>query len=134
MNYLGIDLWTKNCWLAYTLEWIIFTLPQVERHILVNELKKIIKEKNIEAIIIWLPYDLYDNDKRQLWRTLPFIEKLKNIFPEIKIDSIDERFTTYESLNILNSFEKKENIASKKDSMAAFLILETYLRKNKKDL
>lgn len=134
MNYLGIDLWTKNCWLAYTLEWIVFTLPQVERHKLVNELKKIIKEKNIEVIVVWLPYDLYGNDKKQLERTLDFIEKLKNIFPEIKIDSVDERFTTFESINILSSFEKKENIASKKDSMAAFLILETYLEKIKKDL
>jgi RNase H-fold protein (predicted Holliday junction resolvase) len=32
----------------------------------------------------------------------------------------------------LSSFEKKENIASKKDSMAALLILESYLEKIKK--
>ena len=132
MNYLGIDLWTKNCWLAYTLEGIVFALPQVERHKLVNELKKNIKEKNIEVIVVWLPYDLYGKDKKQLERTNDFIEKLKKIFPEIKIEWIDERFTTFESLNILSSFEKKENIASKKDSMSAFLILESYLGKIKK--
>lgn len=132
MSYLGIDLWNKTCWLAYTLEWIIFTLPQVERHKLVNELKKIIKEKNIEVIVVWLPYDLYGKDKRQLERTLDFIEKIKNIFPLVKIEWIDERFTTFESLNILSSFEKKENIVSKKDSMSAFLILESYLEKQKR--
>ncbi len=132
MNYLGIDLWTKNCWLAYTLEGIVFALPQVERHKLVNELKKIILQKNIEVIVVWLPYDLYGKDKKQLERTLDFIEKLKNIFPALKIEWIDERFTTFESLNILSSFEKKENIASKKDSMAALLILESYLEKIKK--
>lgn len=131
MNYLWIDLWTKNCWLAYTLEWIIFTLPQVERHILVNELKKIIKEKKIEVIVVWLPFDLYWKDKKQLDRTTKFIDKLKNIFPALKIEWIDERYTTFESLNILSSFEKKENIASKKDSMSAFLILESYLDRMK---
>lgn len=129
MNYLWIDLWDKNCWLAYSLEWIIFTLPQVERHTLVNELKKIIKEKNIWTIVVWLPYDLYWKDLNQLDKTKKFIEKLKDIFPEIKIDWIDERFTTFESLNILGSFEKKSNISSKKDSMSAFLILESYLNK-----
>lgn len=129
MNYLWIDLWDKNCWLAYSLEWIVFTLPQVERHTLVNELKKIIKEKNIWTIVVWLPYDLYWKDLNQLDKTKKFIEKLKDIFPEIKIDWIDERFTTFESLNILGSFEKKSNISSKKDSMSAFLILESYLNK-----
>lgn len=128
MSYLWIDLWDKNCWLAYTLEWVIFTLPSIERHKLVNELKKIIREKNIKIIVVWLPYDLYWIDNKQLEKTIKFIEKIENIFPQIKIEKVDERFTTFESLNILNELKEK-NIKSKKDSLSAFLILETYLNK-----
>lgn len=96
-----------------------------------KNIKKILKEKNIEEIIIWAPYDLYWKDLRQLDRTKKFVEKIKNIFPEISIKLEDERFTTFESLNILNMqwFSKKE-ISEKKDSMSAYLILESYLKRN----
>jgi len=128
MNYLGIDLWDKRCWIAYTIEWIILTLPYIERVKLVWELKKIILEKNISKIIIWLPYDLYWVENKQLKKTKKFISKLKNIFPNIEIIEIDERFTTIESINILSKIWEK-NIKNLKDSMSAFLILETYLNK-----
>jgi len=129
MNYLSIDLWTKRCWIAYTVEGIIFTTPWVPRFNLINNLKKIILEKKIDVIIVWMPYDLYWIDKKQLEKTKNFVNKLKQIFKQIKIDIEDERFTTYESINILNKYEKKENILDKKDSLSAFLILESYLNK-----
>ena len=130
MNNLGIDLWTKRCWLAYTLEWIIFTLPWVPRIQLVNEIKKIIKEKNINKIVIWLPYDLFWKDHLQLDKTQKFISKLREILPSVSIDSIDERYTTFESLNILNQLDEKKSVKEKKDSLSAFLILESYINKN----
>jgi RNase H-fold protein (predicted Holliday junction resolvase) len=50
---------------------------------------------------------LYGKNLEQLNKTQKFILKLRTIFTNIKIDEIDERFTTIESINILNSFEKK---------------------------
>jgi hypothetical protein len=35
---------------------------------------------------------------------------LKNIFPELKIEEIDERFTSFEADNILKQLGKTENI------------------------
>lgn len=130
MNYLGIDLWDKRCWLAYTIEWIILTLPYRERVKLVWEIKKIILEKNISKIIVWIPYDLYWIQNKQLEKTKKFVLKLKNIFPNIDIVEIDERFTTIESINILSEIWEK-NIKNLKDSMSAYLILETYFNKIK---
>jgi putative holliday junction resolvase len=72
----------------------------VERPKIIQELKKIIQERNIKTIIIGLPYDLYDTNKTQLEKTQKFIEKLKNIFSEIEIIGFDERFTTFEAENI----------------------------------
>lgn len=133
MNYLSIDLWDKRCWLAYSNMWFIFMLPFVNRSEIIPKLKKIILEKNISKIIVWLPYDLYNNDLKQLNKTKLFIKKLKEIFKNIEIDEIDERFTTFESLNILNWLSKNE-IENKKDSMSAYLILESYLRQIKNSL
>ena len=129
MNYLSIDLWDKRCWLAYTNMWIIFMLPFVARVALIWELKKIIIQKEISKIIIWLPFDLYGKDLNQLNKTKKFISKLRNIFPNIEIIEIDERFTTFQSINILT--QMWESIEQNKDSMSAYLILETYLNKIK---
>ncbi len=130
MNYLSIDLWNKRCWIAYTNMWIIFMTESIARTSLISQLKKIIKEKDISKIIIWMPFDLYGKDKTQLERTKKFIWKLKEIFINNEIIEIDERFTTFEAINTLKQSWEKD-IFSKKDSMSAFLILETYLNKIK---
>jgi len=130
MNLLWIDLWDKRSWIAYNVEWIIFSLPYVERLNLIKYLKKIVLEKKIEGIVVWLPYDLYNKDSKQLDKTLKFIEKLKLIFPDILIESIDERFTTFESYNILSQLNlTRSEILDKKDWMSAYLILESYINK-----
>ncbi len=124
--YLGVDLWDKRCWVAVYVEWVVIPKEIVLRVKLVDSLKKYIKEYSVKTIVVWLPYDLYNIDTKQLDKTKKFIEKLKTIFPELKIDSIDERFTSFEADNILQSFWKKDNIW-KKDAISAALILESYL-------
>lgn len=131
MNYLSIDLWNKRCWLAYTNMDFIFTLPYINRVEIIPNLKKLVKEKNISKIIVWMPYDLYWKEKTQLERTKKFIQKLKELFTQIEIIEMDERFTTFESINILNQIWEKNKINEKKDSLSAYLILETYLSKIK---
>jgi RNase H-fold protein (predicted Holliday junction resolvase) len=49
-----------------------------------------------------MPYDLYSMDFRQLNKTKKFILKLKEIFKDIEVIEMDERFTTFESLSLLN--------------------------------
>ncbi|MDD5769357.1 MAG: Holliday junction resolvase RuvX [Candidatus Gracilibacteria bacterium] len=128
MNYLSIDLGDKRCGIAYSNMGIIFTLPFVERFKLVGELKKIIIEKNISEIVIGMPFDLYGKDLRQLDKTKKFVLKLKQIFKNIEIIEVDERFTTFESINILTELGgNKKDILEKKDSISAYLILERFL-------
>ena len=135
MNYLWIDLWDKRSWLAYNVWNIIFSLDYVQRLDFYKTIKKIVLEKNIETIVVGLPYDLYDKDHKQLNKTLKVIERLKEVFPDLIIDSIDERFTTFQSYDILNQmWYKKNEILQKKDSMSAYLILESYMNKKIKDL
>lgn len=129
MAYLGIDLGNKMCGLAWSLDGdFVFPLPQVARISLMGELKKIVKEKNIDCIVLWLPYDLYGKDLKQLEKTKVFQEKLKNIFSDIQIAGMDERFTTFQSLHALQG---DKNFAQKKDSLSAYFILESYLQQKK---
>lgn len=125
--YLGLDLWDKRCGLAVYIEWVVIPKEIVNRVEIVDKIKKYIKDYSVETIVVWLPYDLYNLDTKQLYKTKKFIEKLKIIFPNQKIDSIDERFTSFESDNILKSM-KISDTKWKKDAISAALILEYYLK------
>lgn len=125
--YLGLDLWNKRCWLAVYIEWVVIPKEIVNRVEIIDKIKEYIKKYDIKIIVVWLPYDLYNLDTKQLDKTKKFIEKLKIIFPNQKIDSIDERFTSFQSENIL----REMNIFDtnwKKDAISASLILESYLK------
>lgn len=125
--YLGIDLWDKRCWISVSVEWIILPKWIILRPKLIWELKKLVKEYNVEVIVVWLPYDLYGRKMKQLDKTNIFIEKLKNIFPIIKVEWVDERFTSFEADNTLQMMWIKDTEWNK-DDISAVLILESYFR------
>lgn len=127
--YLAIDLWDKKCWIALEIEGIIIPKSIIKRVDLIKELKNYIRDYNIKNIIVWLPFDLYWKKLKQLEKTKIFIEKLQKIFPDIIVDSIDERFTSFEADNIINDLWMK-NV--NKDDISAVLILESYLKQKNK--
>ncbi len=129
--YLWIDLWDKRCWVAVYVEWLVFPKWIILRPKLVTELRKMINNYSINTIVVWLPYDLYWKNLRQLDKTKIFIWKLREIFPKIEIVWVDERFTSFEADNVLDTMGIKEKIWNK-DDISAALILETYLKQIKK--
>lgn len=125
--YLWLDLWDKMCWIAVYVEWIVIPKDIVLRVKLVDVLKKYIKDYKIKTIVVWLPYDLYWKNLKQLDKTKKFIEKIQQIFSWIEVVWFDERFTSFEASNILNSYWKTDWVW-KKDDISACLILEDYLK------
>lgn len=125
--YLAIDLWSKRCGIAVYVEWVVIPKDIVLRSNLIKILKKYILEYNTKVIIVWLPYDLYWKNTNQLEKTRKFIQKLKEIFPLIKIESIDERYSSWEAEQTLSLLWEK-SIEWKKDAISALLILEAYLK------
>ena len=118
--YLWIDLWDKRCWISIEIEWIAIPKKIVSRVSLINELRKLFLNYEIQIIIIGLPYDLYNKNIKQLEKTKKFIEKLKNIFKDKEIIWFDERFTSFEAKSLFNNKEI--------DDISACLILESYLK------
>ncbi len=131
MGILAIDYWDKRCWLAIEVENIAIPKKIVDRQKINTYISKYIKQYDINMIVVWLPYDLYWKDLKQLEKTKRFIRELKNKYKSVKIDSIDERYTTFEAERVLESIwidEKKW----KKDAISAALILESYINNIKK--
>ena len=127
--YLWIDLWDKRCWVAIEIQGIVLPKWIILRPKLISELKKLVLEYNIKTIVVWLPYDLYWKNLRQLDKTKIFINKLKDIFPNLNIEWIDERFTSFEADYVLQSMWVN-NKQWQKDDISAALILESFLKQN----
>ncbi len=129
-NMIGIDLWDKRVGIALLVEGVAIPHDIVARVALIRYLKKLARERKSEKMIVGLPYDLYGIDTKQLDKTKKFIEKLRDIFPEIEIIGQDERYTTFEAESALQkNWKKTKN--TYKDDISAALILESYLQVSK---
>ena len=119
MGYIAIDLGNKRVGIAVLRENIAFPEAVVSRVEIVSWLKKYFqKNPEIEHIVVWLPYDLYGEDTRQLDKTLKFIDKLIAIFPGKHIIGHDERFS---------SFQAADGFGDHRDDVAAQCILQSYI-------
>ena len=136
---IAIDYWDKRCWIALEVEMIATPKEILLRVDIIKTLDKYFLEyPDIDIIVVWLPFDLFWKDLKQLNKTKEFIRELENKFWEksksekkYKIIWIDERFTSFEADNTLKQFGKKDNYWNK-DAISASLILETYIsNKNK---
>lgn len=127
MRALAIDLWDKRCWIALEIEGIAIPKDIVLRQDIIKIIDKYLSDYNdIAIIVVWLPFDLYWKDLKQLEKTNMFIRELEKKYKNIEIIWIDERFTTFEAENILDIMWEKEK-EWKKDAISASLILESYL-------
>ena len=133
MRYLGLDLGTKTLGVAISdLTGTIATSLTILRHennhkYLIEELKKIINEKNVETIVLGFPQNMNNTIGERGEMVLSFKEKLEN---SIRLPVIleDERLTTRVAENILITADVSRKKRKKViDKMAANIILQSYL-------
>ncbi len=129
---LGVDLGDKNIGLAISTSNLNMSLPYKIVHFknnetLVEDLLEIIAEKEIDKIVIGVPYNVDGTDSSQTKKIKKQIEFLKENI-SVPIIGYDERFTTFAA----HSFGEKLNLSNKKrkkkiDKIAASIILQDYL-------
>ena len=138
MRYLGIDLGSKTIGLAIsdttltiasTYKTIFF--KNEDYNSTIEEIMSIIKEYNITKIILGLPKNMNNTLGERAEITLKYKELLeKNT--DIPIIMFDERLTSVISNNILIEADMSRKKRKKKvDSIAAQIILQDYLNKEK---
>ena len=138
MRYLGLDLGTKT--LGISLSDSTFTIASTLKTInflendydsLINELGDIIKEYNICKIVLGYPKNMNNTIGERCETTLRFKEKLEENF-NIEVVLQDERLTTVEATNYMLAADISRKKRKKKiDALAANIILQTYLDKEK---
>ncbi|MCL5072077.1 MAG: Holliday junction resolvase RuvX [Actinobacteria bacterium] len=130
MRMLGLDIGDRRIGVAITdkLETIASPLTVLANDEKLKEnLNKIIKDYNIEKVIIGIPYNLKGEYGFQA-------EKIKSLVDEIikeiciEIEYIDERFTSKISSGILKAEGKKvKKSVGNIDKISAAVILNDYL-------
>ncbi|GAB1401758.1 Holliday junction resolvase RuvX [Elusimicrobiota bacterium] len=133
-RFLGIDYGKRRIGLA--LSDIMGTFAQpfkvIESKGIKNDASNILqisKENSVSCIVIGIPIRLDTSEGEMAGLTKEFVEELKKITEDIKVDIIDERLTTIQAERMLTeeanmSREKRKNI---RDKIAATFILQTYL-------
>ena len=137
MRYLGLDLGSRTLGMAVSdALGMIASSYKIVRHNeeydrLLDEVQATVEEKKIEAIVLGLPKNMNNTIGPKGELSFQFKEKLENKLG-IPVFLEDERLTTKQAENLLinndTSRKKRKKVI---DSMAAIIILQSYLDKNK---
>ena len=136
-KYLGIDFGIKKSGVSISdsNKLISFPLETIETINLLDYIRQISIDENIEIVVIGKPLKLNNEIHDLEEEIVKFIKSLKNHLPNIQVERIDERFTSKISKQIIiKSGAGKKNRRDKLiiDKISASLILESYLiQKNK---
>ena len=94
-------------------------------------LKHYIETEKVDVIVIGLPKKL-DNTPSESTRYIePFVNRVRNSFPNIEIARVDERFTSRMAFQtMIDSGLKKKDRQNKAlvDTISATIILQSYLQ------
>lgn len=136
MAVLGLDLGKKTLGIAksdvlgiaHPLE--VFRFPFEGYQKAISRVVELVNELNIKEIALGLPLHLSGQESEMSKVVRVFKEKLIEAIPDLKVELIDERYSSTMSLRNLSSMGvNAKNAKSVVDMAAAQEILSTYLRK-----
>ena len=129
---LAIDYGTKRVGLAVSdpLQIIANGLDTVATADLFDFLKKYIATETVETLVVGMPMHLDGNPAQIADKVEGFIKAFKKLFPDIMVETQDERFTSEDAKKIIlksGAKKKKRRDKSLVDKVAAILILQDYM-------
>jgi putative Holliday junction resolvase len=138
MRYLGLDLGTRTLGVSlsdttHTIASLYGTLRFNDSNYeeLIPKLKEIVLENDVSKIILGLPKNMNNTMGPRAMETLKFKEMVEE---QLKIEVVmqDERLSTVEAANYMIEADMSRKKRKKKiDSLAANIILQTYLDKER---
>lgn len=138
MRYLGLDLGTRTLGTALSDTTFTIATPYHTIHFsdsnydeLLPEIKKIVDEFSISKIVLGLPKNMNNSIGFRAEETIEFKEKLQK-YLNMEVVLQDERLSTVEATNYMIKADiSRKKRKEKIDSLAANIILQTYLDKEK---
>ena len=133
---LAIDYGTKRSGIAVTdnLQIIATGLTTIATGELFNFISQYIGKEQVECVLVGMPKQLDNTPSENAQHVVGFIRKLAKAYPNMKIDQIDERFTSGMALRTMidagTSKKQRKNKATI-DMISATILLQIYLETKK---
>ena len=129
---LALDYGMKRTGIAITdeMQMIASGLTTVETPKLMEFLKKYFNDEKVELVIVGEPKQMNYEPSQSAAMIDAFVVKFGKTFPEMKVERIDERFTSKMALSSMiqgGMSKKKRQNKALLDEISATIILQDYL-------
>ncbi len=133
---LALDYGTKRVGIAVTdeLQMIASGLCTVRTHDCMDFLIEYLSKESVSTIVLGMPKDLRNQNTDATPYVKGFVKQIRKQFPEMKVELIDERFTSKIAFqSMIDSGLKKKARQDKAlvDEVSATLILQSYMEQQK---
>ena len=136
MRIMAIDYGKKRAGIAVTdpLQIIANGLTTVDTHMALVFLRDYLSREQVETIIVGEPLNLDDSETHATAGAREFAKKLKRHFPSVKVELVDERFTSKMASDAIREMGLKKKDRREKgivDEVAATIMLQEYMESRK---
>ena len=133
MRIMAIDYGKKRTGIAVTdpLQIIAQGLTTVDTHMVLVFLREYMGKEPVELILVGEPRNLDDTPTDATEGALGFVKKLKRHFPQVRVETVDERFSSKMAVRAMIDMGMKKKDRQKKgliDEIAATMLLQEYLQ------
>lgn len=140
MRYLGLDLGTKSLGISISDKMNVLVSPLKvlkfsfeDYSSIIEEVKNLVREYDVKLVVLGLPKNMDGSIGFAGNRSLAFKKMLEEEGVVVELE--DERLTTKSAENIIHlNNDNVKNTKNKIDSIAACIILESYLKRCKNDI
>lgn len=129
---MALDYGTKRIGIATTDPFKIIATPltTVRSHEIFDFFKKYLKNEEVECLVIGLPLHKDGTPTFLEGHIQTFIKKFSSLYPTIKLERLNEAFTSSMAEDVIrNTIKKKKNRQDKSlvDQISACIILQEYM-------
>ena len=133
---LALDYGTKRVGIAVTdeLQMIASGLCTVRTHDCMDFLIEYLSKESVSTIVMGMPKDLRNHNTDSTPYVKGFAKQIRKQFPEIKVELIDEHFTSKIAFQSMIDGGLKKKARQDKaliDEVSATLILQSYMEQQK---
>jgi putative Holliday junction resolvase len=136
---LAIDYGRKRVGLAVTdqLQMIANKLTTVSAHTIFDFLTEYFSREKVDLVVVGYPKTLMDEPSESIRYINPFLKQFEKKFPSVKLELVDERFTSKIAFQtMIDAGLKKKQRQDKElvDAVSATIILQFYLEQQRNSI
>ena len=129
---LAFDIGRKRTGVAVTdpLKIIANGLTTIPTDSVVDFLQQYIDKENVELIVIGQPKQMNNQPSEAVKYIQPVVNRIRKVFPDLKIEQVDERFTSKMAFQTMIDGGLKQKDRQNKalvDTISATIILQSFM-------